>query len=88
MTTKVYCGKWKIISWQYWDFTKLNLKLEELEKYTNEKWYVNVLVNDLREPDNYWNTLTVTIDSYKPENKTNNIISKSKQAIDIEDVPF
>lgn len=84
MANKIYCGKGKIINGKFWEFTKLNLKLSELEIYANEKGYVNIIVSEMREPDNYGNTLTVTIDDYKPKNT----IPKSEQTIAIEDVPF
>lgn len=63
---KIYCGNWKVRTSTYGEFYTLSLKLSELENYVNEKWYVSIVVNKRKQPDNYGNDLAVTINDYKP----------------------
>ncbi len=66
---KIYCWNWKVRTSTYWEFYTLSLKLSELENYINEKWYVSIVVNKRKQPDNYGNDLAVTINDYKPSEK-------------------
>jgi len=83
MTEKIYVGNGKKRESQYWDFFTLSLKTSELEKYTNKKWYVSIVVNKRKEEDKFWNDLAVTINDYKPKAKEN-----TKEEISVEDIPF
>jgi len=93
---KVYVWSWKIRESQFWEFYTVWLKLEELEKYVNEKGYVNIIINKRKTPDNYWNDLSVAINSFKPKPKEeikkelNEFWDKKikDDHISIEDIPF
>ena len=63
---KIYVWNWKVRTSTYGEFYTLSLKLSELENYVNEKWYVSIVVNKRKQPDNYGNDLAVTINDYKP----------------------
>lgn len=87
---KVYVWNWKSRTSQYWEFFTLSLKLSELEKYTNEKWYVQIIVNKRKEVDQWWNDLTVAINDYKPKDSFD-VIPKEKEEkdnINIDEIPF
>lgn len=69
MADKIYVGKGKEITGQYGSFINLGLKLEELEKYANEQWYVNITVSKMKNADQWNNTHSATINDYKPQPK-------------------
>lgn len=86
---KIYVWNGKTRSSQYGEFYTIWVKLEELEKYVWDSGYVNLVINKRKEPDNYGNDLTVTINDYKPENKEIKVTPmKWDNDISIEDIPF
>lgn len=88
---KIYCGSWKTRTSQYWDFYTVWLKLEELEKYVNDKGYVDIVINKRQAPDNYWNDLSVVISEYKPNQEQKKPLKPQKNEFwddIIEDIPF
>ena len=46
---KIYVGNAKTRSSQYGEFLTWSVKLEELEKYVSEKWYVQIVLNKLKD---------------------------------------
>ena len=83
MSEKIYVGNGKVRTSDYGEFYTLSLKTNELEKYTNEKWYVSIVVNKRKEEDKFWNDLAVTINDYKPKAKEN-----TKEELRVEEIPF
>lgn len=69
---KVFCGNGKEITGLYGNFYNVSLKLSELEKYVNEKWYVNVTISKMKNPDKWGNTMSVCINDFKPNTTTPN----------------
>lgn len=91
MADKIYCGSGKTRTGNFWEFYNISLKLSEIEMYTNEKGYINIVVNKRKQPDNYWNDLTVTINDYKPESKQpveTKLNEFWDKELSIEDIPF
>ena len=89
MTPKIYVWNWRARESQYGEFYTLSLKLSELEMYVNEKWYVSLVVNRRKTPDQYGNDLSVAINDYKPKEKNDvfDTIPKEKNS-DINEIPF
>jgi len=80
---KIYCGSGKK---QNDTWFKVNLNFDELAKYTEEymgKKYVKININ-VTEPDKFGKTISVTIDTWKPEAKTNFTPKKEE----VTDLPF
>jgi hypothetical protein len=68
MSEKIYCGKGKASKYGI----KLSINLTDLPReHMNEfngKMYINIEVTEMREPDKYGKTHTVTVDTWKPDN--------------------
>jgi hypothetical protein len=66
MAEKIYCGKGKKGNYG----VKLNLCITDLEQYittaTNGKRYIRLELNEMRQPDQWGNTHSVTVDTWKP----------------------
>lgn len=70
----IYCGNGKIITTQNGTFRKVSINLSKIAanaqqyitKGNNGDEYINVVVNDLNEPDKYGKTVSVTVDTWKP----------------------
>ena len=71
---KIYAGSGRKIDGQYGTFRKISVCLNDIPKeFINDykgKKYVSLLVNDRKEPDQFGKDLSVTIDTFKPEVKT------------------
>ena len=72
--SKIYCGKGKVISTKNGSFEKINICIDEIPvehmfKAKNGKRYVNLLVSEMRQPDDKGNTHTVSVDTWKPSDK-------------------
>lgn len=73
---KIYAGNGKKQSGKFGDFTKISICLTDLPKEhireSNGKKYINLIVSDRKEADKNGNTLSVTVDTWKPDpNKKN-----------------
>ena len=93
---KVYCGNGKTISGTYGSFDALNLDVDTLLEHSykakNGKRYVNIMVSDRQNPDNYGNTKKITI-SKPPEKKPEVTANKHapdrfQEELDHSDLPF
>jgi hypothetical protein len=84
---KIYCGKGK--KGQY-DQINLNICLTDLPKEFikefKEKKYINLVVSQMKTTDDRGNTHTVTVNTWKPENKQAN--PEIKQEPESGDLPF
>lgn len=63
--TKVYFGNLQKRTGQFGDFFTGSLKLETLTAHVSEKGYVPVIINALKNPDQYGNTHYVALNDYK-----------------------
>lgn len=84
---KIYAGNGKKQSENWF---KVSLNFTELEKYVKENVeeykgnkYVKVNINVI-EPDKFGNTISVTIDTWKPTNKANTSVASD----DASGLPF
>lgn len=73
--SKIYCGKGKVISTNNGSFEKINICIDEIPvehmfKAKNGKRYVNLLVSEMRQPDERGNTHTVSVDTWKPSKQS------------------
>ena len=83
----------KAIQWQFGEFFNISFKVEELQKYANEKGYVNLTMSKRREVGQYGDTHYFTLNEYNPEaqqnsNNNNSYQNNSNEEISVEDVPF
>ncbi len=90
MSEKLYCGKGKVIEGKYGKFMKLNLCLSEIpeehqQQARNGKTYANLNVSKMKQPDDRGNTHTVTVDTWKPEQKP---APEPEQQDFTDDIPF
>ena len=58
----------KEIEWQYWKFLNVSLKFEELEQHVNDKWYLNLTISPRKEVWQYWDTHSIVLNEWKPDN--------------------
>lgn len=67
--SKIYIPKsqCKAIKWNFWEFYNISFNIEELKTFQNEKWYVNLTMNQRKEVDQYWNTHYFTLNQYEPK---------------------
>jgi hypothetical protein len=88
---KIYCGSGKKIEGQYGIFRKISVCLNDIPKeHINEyngKKYVSILVNDRKEADQYGKDISLTVDTYKPEAKTQKA-QPAAVAVDDSGLPF
>lgn len=61
---RIYVGKGKTIKYGQ---IKFGLKLEDLKKVVNERGYVNLIMAPMKQDDNYGNSHTIFVDTWKPE---------------------
>ena len=84
----------KAINGQFWEFYNMSFNLEQLQQYTNEKWYVNMTMSKRREAGQYWDTHYFTLNDWNPDNNTSDETAKTTPAdtkngdISVDDVPF
>lgn len=69
---KIYAGSGKTQSGQYGEFYKVSICLTDIPKEyvttaKNGKEYVNLVVNKKKETDQYGKDLSVTVDTWKPD---------------------
>lgn len=77
----------KEIEWKFWNFLKVSLKLEDLIKNKNDKWYINFVISKRKDIWKYGETHSAYIDDWKPtESLTNKLINRD--SINIDSVPF
>ena len=74
----------KAITGQYGEFFNLSFKLEELAKYANDKWYVNLTMSKRKEVGQYWDTHSIALNEYTPKPKEDN----SWSHVSIDDIEF
>ena len=86
--SKIYIPKsqCKAIKWNFWEFYNISFNIEELKNFQNEKWYVNIVMSERREVDQYWNTHYFTLNEWKPKEKETK--KETNYEISIEDCPF
>jgi hypothetical protein len=75
----IYCGNATKREGKFWEFITASVKLAELEKYTNEKWYCNIVISEMKAKDKFWNTHSVSINEFKPKKETE---------LTVDDLPF
>ena len=83
MSDKIYVGSGKKISGQYGEFRKVSLCLnnipeEHVYEYNGKK-YISLLVNDKKEKDQFGKDISVTVDTWKPEQQTQSQEQPSNQ---------
>jgi len=93
MDKKVYLWALKERQSQYGAFFTWYLNLNELQKYANEKGYVNCVVFKNKMEDKFWNSHAVLLSEQKPqeEAKEEKLFTAPKlktEEINIEDIPF
>lgn len=71
--------------------------LETMQANLNEKWYINLNLNERKEVGKFWETHSMTVDTWSPTPKdlpspTNNIHDVANKMfsnkVSIDDVPF
>lgn len=70
---------------EFWQYQNINIsfKEEEIIKYTNEKWYINLVLQKRKTPWKFWETHNLILNEYKPWQK------ETRQAeISDDDIPF
>jgi hypothetical protein len=77
----------KEIEWKFWTFLKVSLKLEDLIKNKNDKWYINFVISKRKDIWKYWETHSAYIDDWKPTESLVNKLS-NRDTIDLQDIPF
>ena len=92
---KIYCGSGK--KSQQYDIINLNICVSDIPKEHiqdggNGKKYVRLNVSAKREADKYGNTHSISVDTWKPQKKTENTVQTNQTPIqytDLEDqLPF
>ena len=82
----------KAINGQFGEFFNMSFNIEKLQKYANEKGYVNLTMSKRREVWQYWDTHYFTLNEYNPENNSNNqntqTNSENSDDVSVEDLPF
>ncbi|OQB09048.1 MAG: hypothetical protein BWY21_00953 [Parcubacteria group bacterium ADurb.Bin216] len=89
MSEKNYIGKGKVVG--SFGNIKIGIKPEELVKFANDKGYINIIVQKMKEKDRYGNEYTVFIDDWKPTGQTQGSTQssgKQTQTAVEEDLPF
>ncbi len=89
--------KWSVKPlWEYWAL-KMSVHIDNLTEIANEKWYVNIILNPRKEVWQYWDTYSIVVDNWKPEQKENVSSGiktgtywkvKKQEEIDITSIPF
>ena len=90
MSEKLYCGKGKVVEGKFGNFMKLNLCISDIpaefkDEARNGKLYTRLNISRMKNPDNYGNTHTVTVDTWKPEQKP---VPEPEQQDFTDDIPF
>lgn len=65
-TKKNYVGNATQREGKYGTFFSLSINADKLNEIKNEKWYARLTMNLNREPDKFWNTHSITEDTWKP----------------------
>ena len=82
----------KAINGQFGEFFNMSFNIEKLQKYANEKGYVNLTMSKRREVWQYGDTHYFTLNEYNPENNSNtqNVDTNQQNSDDVsvEDLPF
>lgn len=80
---------------KFWEYFMWSIKLEEINKHNNGKWYARIKVQLRKEPGKYWETHNILIDTWKPEEKKEQLEIPASiwkewtdSKVNIEDVPF
>jgi hypothetical protein len=91
----IYCGSGKTQSGKYGEFFKVSICLSDLpaEHITtakNGKKYINLAINKKQAPDQYGKDLSVAVDQWKPEPKTEQVSAPTVSASTSDDsgLPF
>ncbi len=83
---KIYVGKGKAGKYG----TKISICLTDLPKeHINEykgKKYINLEINEMKQPDKFGKTHTITVDTWKPEPKSD--APDNSVAPPVDDLPF
>ena len=67
MSERNYVGKGKHVG--KFGNIKIGLKPEQLQQFVNSKGYVNIIIQAMREKDQYGNEFTVYIDDFVPRQR-------------------
>lgn len=70
MSEKIYVGKGKKVG--KFNQIKIGIRVSDLEQHKNDKGYVNLIIQEMRETDKYGNEYTVVVDDWKPTNGYSN----------------
>lgn len=89
---KIYCGSGKKVEGQYGTFRNISVCLNDIPKeFINEyngKKYVSIVVNDRKEADQYGKDVSLTVNTYKPEAKSQPAQQPAQVAVDDSGLPF
>jgi len=85
---KVYFGRASKRDGQYGEFFTASINIDKMKEYANDKWYVNIIISELKEKDEYGNTHSVFLNNYKkPEVSAKSAKSEaSTKKVEKEDV--
>lgn len=66
MNTKNYI-RWscKAVQTQYGEILNLSIRVEDLVKIQNEKWYASISISKRKEPSQYWDTHSIVENTYR-----------------------
>lgn len=80
----------KEITTQYWSIINVSMKLEDLEKIKNEKWYVNFVIAKKKDLWKYGETHYCYENDYmkNQEKKSLTDTLTERNKIDVQDLPF
>ena len=85
--TKIYCGSGKKRN-DTWFSATINVdKIKEHIQEFNGNKFVKININVKNEPDQYGKDVSISIDTWKPEEKKNNFTHDNSPAYD-ETLPF
>ena len=96
MTEKIYCGNGKSITTKYGDLMKLSLTQEDVQAITDnlDNGWVNMVVNQRKEPSKGGMTHYLTIDTWKPEQAKQQPQNEEipqinpEEEVKVENIPF
>ena len=81
MSEKIYVGKGKPIG----KFGNLKIGIRVSDLVPNEKGYVNLIIQEMKKPDEYGNTHTVYVDDWVPKSQQK---QQPARQVDESDLPF
>lgn len=70
---------------QYWQIN-ISFKIEDLQEFENEKWYINLVLQKRKEIWKYWETHNLILNDWKPKEKEETMKKAVPDPFD--DLPF